>query len=60
MLFTLYSVFFIDSFLLPLVYTVVICFMDNTQLWAFYTESDIKLRSLEWAKELAFLHVYFK
>lgn len=56
----LFSFFFIDSFLLPLVYTVVICFMDNTQLWAFSTESDTKLRSLEWAEELAFLHVYYK
>lgn len=49
MLFTFYSFPSIESFLSPPVYTIVVSFMENGQL----SESD----SLEWAGDLAFLHL---
>lgn len=57
-----FSLFFFlsESFLLSIVYTVIICFMNNTQLWALFTEFDTKVWSLVWADdERSSLHVYF-
>ncbi len=53
--------FFSESFLLSIVYTVIICFMDNihSAMSFIQFEFDTKVWSLVWADELSSLHVYF-